>query len=268
MPEIKYDKFLVTLRPQCGLLPSEVELVLGWVSSLGCAYYCAIENAHLGPQATHVHALLKFGVPRRKSNLVRDIWKKCLGTRIKGSIQHGFDVRHVPETSYLFHLGYLQKEFCVKNQSAKISEDQLKKAYAHWLVEEKKSNKGKKFGCLPMKTSNYMSFIRDERIRSLEPDPYKNFKKLLETDKYTIPFANKPQQLEVERLNALGQPMPMDLVRHILGGCSVKCDTCKLHTHMKPCTCWENISNDCYLQRMEGQADVNCVHADCAHMIR
>lgn len=265
MPEVKHERFLVSLRPQCGLLPAEVQSVLDWAAGLGASYYAAVEDAHLGAQATHTHVLIRFGVARRKSNVKRDIWKKCFPNRVKESLFHGFDVRHVPEPSWKYKLGYLQKEGCEINTYSGISDPELKTSYAFYLSEAKKALKGKTFGCLPMKTSNYMSFIRDERVRSLCPDPLKNFKRLLETDRYTIPFASKKQQLMVERLLANGEPITMELCRHILGDCTQKCDNCGLSTEMDVCECYNNAIK----QGISQAADHNpCEHVSCAHMIR
>lgn len=255
MPERKNEKFFITLRPQHGLYRCEAKAVRDWVSSLGCAYYCATEDAHLGPQATHIHTLLDFGVPRRKSNLRRTIWRKCFPDRVKESLWKGFDIQFCPDTSWFYKLGYLQKEGCVLNEYSKITDADLRIGYAKYLEESKKALKGKKFGCLPMKASNYMSFIRDQRIRTLEPDPVKNMKNLLETDRYTIPFASKKQQLLVERLLAKGEEIPIHLVRHILGDCTQKCDNCGLHTNMDVCLCYDN-------------AGLPCVHEECSHLLR
>lgn len=254
MPEKKHVRFLITLRPQCGLLEAEADAARDWISRTNHTYYCATEDAHLGHQATHVHILLKYNsCGRRKSNLVAEIWRKIFPKRIKESFR-GFDVRHVPDTSWMFHLGYLQKENHTLNSYNGISDEDLRVSFCHYLELSKKALKGKHIGCIPLKKSNYMAFIRDERIRTLCPSPVRNFTRMLQTDHYTIPFASMKQQLILERCLAAGQNIPRVLVQHILSDCTQKCDNCDLHTELPPCTCFDNSGP--------------CEHVQCKHLLR
>lgn len=233
MPEQKYEKFFLTIRPQCGLLPSELEDLSTLVHSLNCNYYNATEMAASAEQATHVHILMHFPLPRKKSHIKRVLWK-AFSARVKDSMVLGVQFKTVPDSGWEYHLGYCQKEGCETNSYRGFTDKQLRIGYARYLEEAKKCLKGKTIGSIPLTKKNLFAYIRDYRNRNLIYCPIMCLKQMLQTDRYIAAFASLSQQCAVERYLATGRDLPMSLITHVIGDCHHQCPNCTYDNHSVP----------------------------------
>ena len=227
MPESKHALWFATLRPRCGLQPSEIDSIRTWCANRSNRHYLAIETAGLSPQATHAHLLMEFPRGIRKSNLKAMFLRDFFKDRVVSSVQAGLDIRHCTDVSFRFRLGYCQKEAHELCSYSGFSDDELKSSFCLYLEQAKKALRGKPLGCIPLRDSNLFAFIRDERIRSGCPCPLENFQRLIQSDHYTIPFASKKQQIYLERCLASSTTVDISWVKHILGACQTECPNCR-----------------------------------------
>jgi len=247
MPEIKYDKFLITLRPECGILPSEIRALHAYVRSLDCCVYAAVEDAGAGIQASHSHVVFSFDLPRKKSHLKRAIKREVFSLRVEDSFWRGFDFKHLVDSSFLYHLGYVQKEGSGLNFVKGYTDDVLRKAYATYLESATKALQGKKVGCIALTRKNLFAFIRDWRNRFLIYDPVDCFAAMLQTDRYVCTFASLKQQCVIERYLATQTPLPRHFISHLIGDCESQCPNCgdDIGTTLVHTVCPSKVATDC-----------------------
>ena len=225
MVEYKFLRFLVTLRPQCGILKSEIQAFFRHLPHFNCFYLAHQEEADAGVQAGHVHIVMCLLLPQRKSVIKRSFVNACLLERIECSYERGFQIDVLTETNWMFHLGYIQKEQKVVCGNG-FSEETKKIAYALYLETSKKRLKGTFAGCIVLKKSNVFAFIRDWRQRYHVNDPVICLKQMVETDHYICSFASLSQQCKLERYLAIQQPVPLQFIKHLIGDCSHTCPNC------------------------------------------
>lgn len=227
MPEQKYDKFLITLRPECGILPTEIRALHAYVRDLDCCVYAAVEDAGSGIQATHSHVLVSFNLPRKKSHLKRAIVREVFSERVKDTYQYGFDIKHIVDSSFLYHLGYVQKEACSLNFVKGFTDEDLRRGYACYLEAAKKALQGKKVGCITLTKKNLFAHIRNWRTRFLVYDPVDCVMAMAKTDRYIFSFASLKQQCVIERYIGTQTPIPRSFISHLIGDCDNTCPNCK-----------------------------------------
>lgn len=222
----KYESFLCTFRPRCGLIPSEISSLCAHVSTLPTkSYIIAKETAHLGVQASHVHVLLLLQNFCRADNLKRSFVNACLSERPSSSYLGGVDIRPIREPKMINHyIGYLQKESDYECKG--LTTKQLEIGLAFYLENKLKDVKNRVPGRIILTLKVYGTFILDYMERSLLTCPVIALQRMLNSGRYECAFASKAQRFIVLSYIGAGKPIPRFIIRHLLGACHKKCPEC------------------------------------------